>query len=88
MEKKITNDQNIKNLKKRKILRILIILFASVTIIFALLNLFSNVSIIFALVFFVITTILNRVRENTKIIKKDELADVREAINKSKKHKK
>ena len=42
--KKLSNDENIKNLKIRKNLRILMIIFASLTIVLAILNLFYNVN--------------------------------------------
>lgn len=85
MKKKITNDENIKNLKKRKILRYFIILFAILTIVFSVLNLFFQVSLVFALVFFVITTILDKVRSKIEIIKKDDMEDIRKEITKNKK---
>lgn len=85
MKKMLTNDENIKNLKKRKILRLLIILFAILTIVFSLLNLFFQVSLVFALIAFVVTTILDKVRTNIEIIKKDEMEDVRKEIRKTKK---
>ena len=43
--KKLSNDENIKNLKIRKNLRILMIIFASLTIVLAILNLFYNVNL-------------------------------------------
>ncbi len=88
MEKKITNDQNIENLKKRKILRLIIIFFSLLTIILALANLFFNLNILFAFSTFIITAILNKMRDKTKIIKKDELKDVRKALNKNRRTKK
>lgn len=85
MNKKISNDQNIKNLKKREILRICIIIFSILTIVFAFLNLFYDVSLIFGIVFFIITVVLNKIREKTIINKKDELKEIREAIKENKK---
>lgn len=85
MKKKITNNENIKNLKKRKILRYFIILFAILTIVFSVLNLFFQVSLVFALVFFVITTILDKVRSKIEIIKKDDMEDIRKEMTKNKK---
>lgn len=85
MNKKISNDQNIKNLKKREILRICIIIFSILTIVFAFLNLFYDVSLIFGIVFFIITVVLNKRREKTIINKKDELKEIREAIKENKK---
>lgn len=83
--KKLTNDENIKNLKKRKVLRYFIILFAVLTIAFSLLNLFFQVSLVFALVSFVITTVLDKVRSNIEIIKKDDMEDIRKEITKKQK---
>lgn len=85
MKKKLTNDENIKNLKKRKVLRYFIILFAVLTIAFSLLNLFFQVSLVFALVSFVITTVLDKVRSNIEIIKKDDMEDIRKEITKKQK---
>ncbi len=85
MKKKLTNDENIKNLKKRKILRLLIILFAILTILLSLLNLFFQVNLVFALIAFLVTTILDRVRTNTPINKKDDIEDIRKEITKTKK---
>lgn len=72
---KLSNDENIKNLKKRELLRILMIIFSLLTIVLAFLNLFDKVNIVFALFSFVITVILKRVRESTEIIRKDDDID-------------
>ena len=85
MSNKLSNDENIKNLKKRKILRWFIIGFSIITIVLSLMSLIFQVNLIFALIAFIITSILMRVRDNTKINKKDDLADVRKIVNKSKK---
>ncbi len=85
MDKKISNDQNIKNLKTRKILRYIIIAFSILTIVLSLLSIFNYISFIFPLITFIITTILMRKRDNTIINKVDDLSDVRKALNKSKK---
>ena len=86
MNKRINNDQNIKNLKKREILRILIIIFSLLTIIFALGNLFYNVNLLFALFCFIVTIIFNKIREKTVIVKKDNLKEIRQEIKKNKKN--
>lgn len=86
MNKRINNDQNIKNLKKREILRILIIIFSLLTIIFALGNLFYNVNLLFALFCFIVTVIFNKIREKTVIVKKDNLKEIRQEIKKNKKN--
>ena len=85
MNKRINNDQNIKNLKKREILRILIIIFSLLTIIFALGNLFYNVNLLFALFCFIVTVIFNKIREKTVIVKKDNIKEIRQEIKKNKK---
>lgn len=85
MSNKISNDENIRNLKKRKILRWIIIGFSIVTIVLSLLSLIIQLNFIFPLITFIITSILMRVRDNTPINKKDDLADVRKIVNKSKK---
>lgn len=85
MSNKISNDENIRNLKKRKILRWIIIGFSIVTIVLSLLSLIVQLNFIFPLITFIITSILMRVRDNTPINKKDDLADVRKIVNKSKK---
>ena len=85
MSNKISNDENIRNLKKRKILRWIIIVFSIVTIVLSLLSLIVQLNFIFPLITFIITSILMRVRDNTPINKKDDLADVRKIVNKSKK---
>lgn len=70
MKKRNVNDQNISNLKKREVLRILIILSSILTIIFAFANLFYNVNLIFGLLFFLIATVLNVIREKIELRKK------------------
>ena len=82
---KITNDENIRNLKRRKILRIIIIIFSILTIVTSLLSLFMNISILFPILSFLITTILMKYRDSIEINKKDDLKDVRKLLNKSKK---
>ena len=83
----ISNDQNIKNFKKREVLRILIIIFAILTICLALLNLFFKVHIIFAFLSYVVVFVLTRIRNKTPINKKDEFDEIRNEIKKVKKRK-
>ena len=64
---KLTNDQNIKNLKSRKILRRCIIIFGILTIVLAVLSLVVKLSFIYSLVSFVIMTILTKKRESIPI---------------------
>ncbi len=84
---KLTNDQNIKNLKKRKILRSIIIVCCIATIVLSLCSLFFNLHFIFPLIAFIISTILINIREKTPIkISKDlELKRVEKALEKHKK---
>lgn len=85
MNKKISNDENIKNLKKRKILRIIIIIFCLITIALAVSSLIFNISFIFPLLSFIITHILINIKEKIIINKKDDLKEIRKVLNKSKK---
>ena len=83
--KKISNDENIKNLRKREYLRIAMIIMSILTIILAILNLFFGVNIIFALLSFAVYVILNKVRDKIVINRKDELVEVKKEIKKNKK---
>lgn len=85
MAKKLSNDENIKNLKKRKILRIAIIVFCILTIAFSVLTLVIKTNVIIPIVTFIIAKILIKIRDNTEINKKDDLKDVRKVLSKSKK---
>ena len=85
MNKKISNDENIKNLKKRKILRIIIIIFCLITIALAVSSLIFNISFIFPLLSFIITHILINIKDKIIINKKDDLKEIRKVLNKSKK---
>ena len=87
----LTNDQNIENLKKRKYLRILIIIFSLITILFAALSLVTEIfnlgfkfSFIFALLTYIITLLLTKKRNSIAIKKNDKLEEVRREINKNK----
>lgn len=83
---KLTNDQNIKNLKKRKILRYFIIVFGMTTIILAILALTIKINFIYSLVAFIIMTILTKKRESIPIkISKD--LEMRKIERSLKKHK-
>ncbi len=59
---KLTNDEKIKRVSTRKILKVFIILFAILTIIFACLSLWRDVNPVFAIVFFLVEFLLNRYR--------------------------
>lgn len=87
---KLTNDENIRNLKKRKVLRYLIIVFGIITIILAILALTIKLSFIFSLVAFIIMTMLTKKRESIPIkIHKDlEMKRIENALKKQKNRKK
>lgn len=69
--KKVDNDQNLKNYKKRKVLRALIIIFGIVTIVLAFLSLFIKLGAGYALIAFIIMTILTKVRNSIEYVKKN-----------------
>jgi len=83
---KLTNDQNIKNLKTRKKLRYLIIIFGILTIVLAILALTIKLSFIFSLVSFLIMTFLTKKRESIPIkMNKDlEIKRIQKSIDKHK----
>ncbi len=86
-EVKLTNDQNIINLKKRRVLRYIIISCLSLGIIMAFLNLILQ-KLIFLIVAFcliLIAFILRQIRDSIQIIKHDELEDIRKEISDNKK---
>lgn len=87
---KLTNDQNIKNLKKRKILKRFIILFGILTIVLAVLSLTVKLGFGYSLVAFIIMTILTRQREKISVnLNKDlETKRIEKAIEKQKKKQK
>ena len=59
---KLTNDEKIKRVSTRKILKVFIILFAILTIVFACLSLWRDVNPVFAIAFFLVEFLLNRYR--------------------------
>lgn len=67
MDKKISNDQKIKNLRIRKVLRYFIILFAILTIFLAAYSLFTKFPFYYALIPFFIYTVLKYYRDSLKI---------------------
>ena len=85
MSKKLSNDENIRNLRKRKILRIVVMICAVITMILSFATIFYNLNLLFPLIAFLITHFLLKYREKIEINKKDDLKDVREMLNKSKK---
>ena len=85
MKKTISNDENIRNLRRRKILRIVVIVLALVTIFLSLASIFLNISFIFPLIAFIITHFILKYRDKIEINKKDDLDSVRKLLNKNKK---
>ncbi len=88
MSERLTNDQNIANLKTRKILRYFIIAFAIITMILSILSLVIGLSFIFPLITYIIVVILSNKRNKTTINKVKDIYDVEKEIEKTKKHKK
>ncbi|MBR4671839.1 MAG: hypothetical protein IKO78_01390 [Bacilli bacterium] len=89
MSKRLTNDENIENLKKRKILRYLMIFFDALTLVLAILSLTIGLSLIFPLISYVIAIIFANIRKKTIINKSNEIFEVEEEIKKvHHKHKK
>lgn len=62
--KTLTNDEKIKQVKLRKILKVFIIILAILTIVFSILTLTVKLNPIFALLCFIIEVILNKYRES------------------------
>lgn len=60
---KLTNKEKIERVEKRKLLKVLIIIFASLTIIFSVLSLWKDINPLFAIIFFIIELVLTRLRE-------------------------
>ncbi len=86
----LTNDQNIKNLKKRKILRSIIIFFCILTIILAILAMIYKYLLILPVISFIISTILINKREQIPIkLSEDlEIKKIQKEIDKQKKKRK
>ena len=81
MEKKeLTNDENLRNLKRRKIIRYIILPLYFATIVVALADLFAQQTILLliAILLFLLTVSLDKYRESIPIIKSDELEDDKE----------
>lgn len=83
---KLSNDENIRNLKKRKILRYIIIALGFTTIILAILSLTIKLWFGFSLISFIITSILTKKRESIPIrLNKDlEIKKIEKAMAKKK----
>ena len=70
---KISNEQNLKNYKKRKILWWLIIIFGVLTIILSFLSLLIKLGVGYALIAFIIMTLLNKKRNSIEYIPNDNI---------------
>ena len=89
MSTRISNDENIENLRKRKIYRIVIIIFSILTILLALGSIFINQDIIYpALLAYLIVAYFSNKRKKTIINKKEDLYEVEKEIENVKKRKK
>ena len=64
---KISNEQNLKNYKKRKILWWLIIIFGVLTIILSFLSLLIKLGVGYALIAFIIMTLLTKKRNSIEL---------------------
>jgi len=60
---KITNDEKLKRVKQRKVLKYFIIFFGLITVILAIFSLITKISPIYALISFIIEVILSKYRE-------------------------
>ena len=69
----MTNDQKISNLKKRKVLLVLIIIFGLLTLGLSIFSLITKFTFLPALGCFIVEYVLSKVREKTKI--KEEVSD-------------
>lgn len=81
----LTNDQNIKNLKTRKILRYVIIVCCIITIVLSILCLIFQFSFLIPLVAFIITSYLSKKRESIPINKSKELLEIEKELKEHKK---
>ena len=68
---RVDNDINLKNYKKRKVLRIFIIIFGILTITLSVLSLTIKLGAGYALIAFIVMSILTKLRNNTSLIDKD-----------------
>lgn len=82
MNKKLSNDENIRNLKKRYILRIVIIIILLATLVLSVCSIFYNFLIIPTIILFIIAKVITKVRENTPInkISDNDVEYVRKSI--------
>ncbi len=69
----MTNDKKIENLKKRRVLLILIVIFGLLTLVFSIFSLITKFTFLPALGCFIVEYILSKVRDKIKI--KEEVPD-------------
>lgn len=70
---KISNEQNLKNYKKRKILWWFIIIFGILTIVLSFLSLLIKLGVGYALIAFIIMTLLTKKRNSIEYIPNDNI---------------
>lgn len=70
---KISNEEKIKRVKLRKILKVFIIIFGLATLVLALFSLFNKLSPIYAIITFVIEAVLSNYRNklDPKVVNSD-----------------
>lgn len=71
----MTNDKKIENLKKRRVLLILIVIFGLLTLVFSIFSLITKFTFLPALACFIIEAFLSKAREKT--ILKEEVSDLK-----------
>ena len=67
----MTNDQKLLNLKKRRVLLILIVVFGLLTLGFSIFSLITKFTFIPALICFMVEFILSKIREKVKLKEED-----------------
>ncbi len=89
MSTRISNDENIENLRKRKIYRMIIIIFSILTILLALGSIFISQDLIYpALLVYLVVAYFSNKRKKTIINKREEIYQVEKEIENVKKRKK
>ena len=68
--KKISNEENVRNLNKRKVLRVIIIVLLVVILIMSIICFFYPVLVIPTLILYIVSRILTKYRESIVIRKK------------------
>lgn len=70
----MNDNQNYKNYIRRKVIRVVAIVFSLLTIIGAILSLFKIIDVFIPIITLLITTILMKVRQKIPFVSKDSLA--------------